>query len=129
MGIITFLKLYLRSQRVEIMEVILYSMCSDYKKRWCFLSLEEFVRWIKYHKDRNFNISWDNDKSRLYIGFIPLMDKDDNEESVEDLERSIDKSLRKFYVCFKCKKVKQKQEFNVQKLHNNIFICNDCDSL
>ena len=111
------------------MEVILYSMCSEYKKRWCFLSLEEFTNWIKYHKDRNFNISWNKDRSCLYIGFIPLMDKYDNEESVEDMERGIDKSLRKFFVCYVCCKVKPKQEFDAQKLSYNICICNQCDRL
>ena len=111
------------------MEVILYSMCSEYEKRWSFLSLEEFTNWIKYHKDRNFDISWDKNKSCLYIGFIPLIDKDDNEESVEDIEGAIDKSLRKFYNCFKCEKIKPKHEFNVQKLGHNIYICNECDAL
>ena len=112
---------------MENMEVILYSMCSKYKKRWCFLSLEEFTNWIKYHSDRCFTISWDD--SCLRIGFQPLMDKDENEESVADLEKSIDRSLRKFFVCYVCCKVKPKQEFNVQKIGHNIYICNHCDTL
>jgi len=109
------------------MEVILYSMCSKYKKRWCFLSLEEFTNWIKYHSNRCFTVSWDD--SCLHIGFQPLMDKDENEESVKDIEMAIDKSLRKFFKCFECERIKPKQEFNVQKLSCNIQICNQCDNI
>ena len=64
----------------------------------------------------------------MHIGFQPLMDKDDNEESVEELEKAIDKSLRKFFVCYVCGKVKPKHEFDAQKLGHNIYICNECDN-
>jgi hypothetical protein len=110
-----------------IMEVELYSMCSTFKKRWSFLSLEELRYWFKYHEKRDFVVNWG--EKHLAIGFKPMMDDNDVEESVEDLEKAIEQSLRKFFRCYVCCKVKPKEEFDLQKMSFNIFICKKCDAI